>query len=255
MVIVEFKMQMVKVIPTVLFALVLGLSGGLFAQSGAQEEPSDVSALLDSSAAAMSDLESFHFLITTPVGKTLLLGEAELTQVDGDVVRPFAFHATADITFGFATLAVEAIGIDDEIWISNPLEGGAFMPVSDALGQELPPLTFFNPDQLILQAIGMIQDPSISGRESLNGMETTVVKGFFDPAAITFNGTPVVQEITDNLTPLEVTLWIDDLNRVIQADFSGALLPSEQGGGRIVRRVELSEFDQVLPIEPPASTA
>ncbi len=245
---------MVKAIFSTLMTFVLIASAWLTTPVGAQDEQSDVNALLNSAAMAMSDLNSFHFLITTPVGKTLLVGEAELIQVEGDVVRPMTFHATATIGLGFARLSVEAIGINDKIWISNPLQGGAFTPVSDALGEELPPLTFFNPDQLIQQAIGLIQNPAIDGSESLDGVQTTVVTGNFALGDITFNGTPVVQGIAGDLIPLEVTLWIDEQNRVLQADFAGALLPSEQGGGRIVRRVELSQFDQVLTIDPPATT-
>ncbi|MGD9711784.1 MAG: hypothetical protein AB7V46_06940, partial [Thermomicrobiales bacterium] len=49
------------------------------APSQAQEE-TDVEALLATSATTLAELDSFHFLITTPVGKTLMLGEAELTS-------------------------------------------------------------------------------------------------------------------------------------------------------------------------------
>ncbi|MGE3796869.1 MAG: LppX_LprAFG lipoprotein [Thermomicrobiales bacterium] len=220
------------------------------APSQAQEE-TDVEALLATSATTLAELDSFHFLITTPVGKTLMLGEAELTSIEGDVVRPMSFQAQFTVGVGFASLTLEAVGIDDQLWVSNPMAGGEFMLLEGVEGQELPPLTLLNPDQLIQQAVSLIEEPAITGSDDLGGVQTTVVTGSFDPGSITFDGTPVVEDVTGDLDPLQVTLWIDPENRVVQAEFAGALLPWEQGKGRIVRRIELSGFDLVPAIDVP----
>jgi len=252
--IVEIIMNLVKFARSFLISLVLTcvLSMAIPTPLFAQDDTQDVEALLDSTATAMSELESFHFIITTPVGKTLLVSEAELGTVEGDVVRPLAFRALASIELGFVSLDVEAVGIGNQIWVTNPLQGGEFIRLDDALGEEIPPLTLLNPDQLIEQALGLIEQASIEDVETLDGVEMTVVKGQFDPGDITFNGTPVAEEVSGELDPLEITMWINNDNRVVQVEFSGALLPWEQGGGRIVRRIVLSQFNEVQPITPPA---
>ncbi len=227
---------------------VASIGGGTAAL--AQEE-GDAPAILERSAETMLDLESFHFTISTPVGKTLLVDGVQLNRVEGDVVRPMSFKATFSVDLGIASLDLQAIGIDTTLWVANPLEGGAFTQLTGGADQPVPPLALLNPDQLIMQAVNLIPEPVVAGSEEIDGVETTVISGTFDPSDITIAGTPVAESFTGDIEPLTVLLWIDEENRVVRADFAGALLPSEQGGGRIVRRVDLSGFDQPVTIEPP----
>ncbi len=235
---------------TMLFLLIalLGLS-----MTATAQEDTEVTELLQSSATAMLELESFHFVFSTPVGKTILADEVFLESVEGDVVRPMSFQATFEVSLAFLTLDLNAVGIDENIWISNPLEGGKFEQVSGEGEETLPPLPFLNPDALIQEAVSQIQNPQITGDEEIDGVETTVVIGEFDPDAITVDGTPIADALAGELEPLGLTLWIDADHRVIRAEFSGGLLPSEIGAGRIVRRIDLSQFNEPVVIVAPAS--
>lgn len=247
---------------TTRFAWTLWLSLAVLAVASVCERPAaiaqdenDATAILERSAETMLDLESFHFVITTPVGKTLLTDGVELNRVEGDVVRPMAFQATFSVDLGIASFDLQAIGIDTTLWVANPLEGGAFTRLTGGADQPVPPLALLNPDQLIMQAVNLIQEPVVEGSEEIEGLETTLISGTFDPSDITIAGTPVVESFTGDIDPLTVMLWIDGDSRVVRAEFSGALLPSEQGGGRIIRRVDLSRFDEPLTIEPPETGA
>jgi hypothetical protein len=218
----------------------------------AQDEEPDPAALLDETAEAMLAIDSFHFAITTPVGKTMLEDGIELAGVQGDVVRPDIFQVTFTVDLGIASLDLEAIGIGSELWVANPLEGGNFIRIAGE-GEEIsiPPLALLNPDQLIRDAIALLRDPVYEGTEEIDGREVRVISGVFDPADLQVLGTPVSEQFLSGLEPLDVLLAIDDANRIVRAEFSGALLPSEQGAGRIVRRVDLSNFDEPVVITPP----
>ncbi|MBX3072028.1 MAG: LppX_LprAFG lipoprotein [Thermomicrobiales bacterium] len=221
----------------------------------AAQQDQDVTALLESSAAAMLELDSFHFVVSTPVGKTILADNVYLDSVEGDVVRPMSFQASAEVSLAFLTLQLKAVGIDEKIWVSNPLDGGGFMQLNGGGDDDsLPPLPFLNPDGMIQSAISQIQDAEITGTEEIDGVEVMVVTGLLDPLEVlSLGGILPFDELEGDLEPLAVTLWIDAANRVVRAEFSGGLLPSEIGAGRIVRRIDLSQFDEPVVIEPPAA--
>lgn len=238
-----------------LIALLVAVTGqvALIAPQSEAIADQDAAALLQSSAATMLELESFHFRLTTPVGETILTEDVFLKSVEGDVVRPMSFQATFEVAMAFLKLKLSAVGIDNSIWISNPMDGGEFMQVSGEGTEMLPPIPFLNPDALILAAMSQILEPAISGEEEIDGHQTTVVTGTFDPAAVALDGTPIAQGLTAEIEPLGLTIWIDAEHRVIRVEFAGGLLPSEIGAGRIVRRIDLSRFDEPVNIEPPAA--
>jgi hypothetical protein len=234
-----------------LIAILLALPSGLVA---AQEDEPDPQVLLDEAATTMLALQSFHFAISTPVGATMLAEQVELEGIEGDVLRPYSFQATFSVELGFISLDLSAIGIGQDIWLSDPTSGGDYVKVASEGDENLPPLALLNPDQLVLQAVDLLRDPAIIGTETIDGVDVTVIGGIFDPNDLESLGTPIPDEFLTGIEPLAVSLAIDADKRIVRAEFAGALLPSEQGGGRIVRRVDLSAFDEPVTIEPPGES-
>jgi hypothetical protein len=102
-----------------------------------------------------------------------------------------------------------------------------------------------------MQAVSLLRDPVIKGIVEIDGTQVVNVEGTFDPNDLESLGTPVPGEVLSNVDPLTVNLWIDEEHLIRRAEFTGALLPSEQDAGPIVRRVDLSAFNEPVTIEPP----
>lgn len=235
-----------------LLALSLVISG-LVAPASAQE--SEAEAILERASETMLGLDSFHFLFTTPSGKTLLEDAVELTRVEGDVQRPDKFRAEFTIDLAFITLSLSAIGIGTDLWVQNPMaaEGeGDFIHISGgAMSEEgIPPLALLNPDVLVRAALDRIEDATIAGEEEIDGQPTRRVEGIFDARSMISPATPGA-ETADELEPVEIMFWIDEEDRVVRMELNGAILPAEQGTGRIIRRVELSAFNEPVEISEP----
>jgi LppX/LprAFG-like lipoprotein len=239
-----------------ILACALMLAGARGSHVTAQNDSTDAQAIVEEAAATMLDLDSFHFSVTTPVGKTILADQAELTGIKGDVLRPDSFQAQFTIELGFISLDLHAIGIGSNLWVSDPLsEDGQFINISEMGGETLPPQALLNPDQLVMLAVGLLRDPVIKGDDEIDGEPVVNIEGTFDPSDLESLGTPVPEEILAETEPLTVNLWIDEQHRILRAEFAGALLPSERGAGRVVRRVDLSAFNEPVTIEAPEGQA
>lgn len=218
-------------------------------------------ALLETAAAAMSALESFHFRLTTQDGTTTIFEGVELESVEGAVQRPESFTATVNAVVAVVPVSLEVVGIGDTIWVQDPLSGdGSYREIGVASGLA----DILNPDRIFLRALRLVENPTIAGEDEVDGIATTVIEGEFVPArALELVGTPVATPdpaemeeeagIGLNLDdPLFTQLWIDGEGRVVQLAFQGALTTAEDPG--IIRVLRLSEFDQPIEITPPASS-
>lgn len=238
---------------TALVLLLGALALGSITPATAQE---DAQAQLDATAAAMLALTSFHFNLTTVEGKSVFQEAVELKTVEGDVVRPLSFQATANVKVAFVDLTLEVVGVDGDVWVKNPLSGGdSFIQVTGGDSEfQLPPMDLLNPDRLVQEALTYLDDPQIAGTEELDGQPTTVITGTFDPSQLISSGTPSTAEsmIAAASEPLNVKLWIDDQDRLVQFDLTGPLFSFEEGSGRLIRRITFSNFDADISIEPPA---
>jgi hypothetical protein len=223
---------------------------------GAANAQEDGQAQLDATASAMLALKSFHFKLETIDGKTVFQDAFELKIVEGDVVRPANFQADLDVKLAIVDLTLEVVSFDGNIWVKNPIGGGdTFIQVVGGDSDfQLPPMDFLNPDRLVQESLKYLDDPQISGTEELDGQEMTVLTGTFDPSQLIASGTPSAGDdmITAASEPLDVKMWIDDQDRLVQIDFVGPLFSFEEGSGVLVRRIAFSNFDGEITIEPPA---
>jgi len=219
----------------------------------------DAQAQLDATAAAMLDLTSFHFKLETTAGRSVFQEAFELKVVEGDLVRPANFQAAVEVKLAIVDLTLEVISVDGNIWVKNPIGGGdSFIQVTGGDSDfELPPMELLNPDLLAQYALKYLDDPQIASTEELNGQEMTVLTGTFDPSRLIGSGTPSTDDsmIGAATEPLDVKMWIDDQNRLVQVDFVGPLFSFEEGSGRLVRRITFSNFDEDVSIEPPAQAS
>lgn len=240
-------------------ALVLILCTLVVAPLRSASAQDDAQAQLDATAAAMLALTSFHFKLETTAGRSVFQEAFELKTVEGDLVRPTDFQAAVDVKLAIVDLTLEVVSVDGNIWVKNPIGGDdSFIQITGGDSDfELPPMDLINPDQLVQDALQYLEDPQIAGTEELEGQEMTVLTGTFDPAQLIGSGTPSASEsvIDAASEPLDVKMWIDDQDRLVQVDFIGPLFSFEEGTGRLVRRIAFSNFDADISIEPPAQAS
>lgn len=238
------------------FAVFAVMSSLLLGTGSSTSSAQEAAEMVDQAARTMLELDSFHFSVTTELGKTLLSEQIELTGIEGDVLRPDAFRAEFTVELGFASLDLSAIGIGSSLWVSDPISGNnQYIELSGEGLETLPPRELLNPDRLVMLAVSLLKDSAIKGDDEINDRPVINIEGTLDPRDLEQLGTPVPEELLSDIEPLTVDLWIDEEHRIVRTEFAGALLPSERDAGPLVRRIELSAFNEPLTIEAPGVQA
>lgn len=207
-------------------------------ESTSGELPPADDVLMDS-AAAVSELSSFHFELTQEDGIIPLPQNLDLESAEGDVALPDRLMAELRAEAQGLNVTVEAIAIGGDTWITNPftrrwqrLDGVDLREFAD-IGALLPSL------------IPAIQDPQLRRETTLDGITTYEIEGSVDTAQLQ-------EALPFSLPNREVTaeLWIgveDSLPRRVR--IIGQLISGEPEG--VVRQVDLSRFDEPVEINPP----
>ena len=223
----------------------------------------DAQTLLTRAADAMAALKSFHFQLETVDGRSTIYENLELNKVVGDVVRPASFQATMTAKVAVIEVNVQVISIDGSVWVSDPLKAElswqqvASVDEGDSAAGSFTDL--INPDRLFLQAVGLMDEAEIDGNEEIDGINTTVVTGVFDPARLIDLASPVAGEAeSDGLSgiltgePVYLTVWIADDGKVIRIEEEGPLTQSESDD--VIRQIDFSAFDEPVEIVAPEVT-
>jgi hypothetical protein len=245
-------------------ALALPLLPGVARAAAQQQQAQDATALLVQAAAAMAELRSFHFALSTPQGTTAILDAFELLRLEGDVARPDRYRASIEATAAGFDVSIEAIGVGDRLWVTDPMAGGEFVevPLDGGAGDGGPTLEqLVNPDRLWLAALASVTDAVVVGENEIDGEPVTRVDGLVDlsqvlgeggaAAAVAVVGTPTEGAglVAPLLDPLPVSAWLTESGHLRRLEVEGALLTGE--AENVVRRLDLTRFDEPVEIEPP----
>lgn len=216
------------------------------------EGEDDAVALLESAARAMAALKTFGFELTTSRGVSTIFQGLDLKGVEGGVRRPMDIQATVTVGLPIGEISVTAIGVDGEFWVQDPLSDGEWV----SLGRDNQIQALINPDQLLLLAVRLVQDAEVTGTEKVGGVDTTLVEGTVDFYAMlqsalgsTEAGSMFEQSLVKG--PKDVAFWIDEQDRVVEAEIRGPIFTTESDD--VVRSLELFDFDEPVEIEVPAN--
>lgn len=221
----------------------------------AQEKGEDATPILVKAAEAMSEVQSFRFELTTVRGESTILQNLELAGVTGAVQRPDRFQATITARVAVVEVDVEVIAIGSRVWVSDPMASSeTFIEITSddpAVGEQLTNL--INPDRLLLQAVGLVQEPTVDGFETIERARTTRVVGTVDLAEIPqfAQATPEAARDLLVLDEMPVTLWIDGEGHVVRMEVDGPLTRDESVD--VVRRITLYDFDAPVDIVEPVT--
>ena len=223
-------------------------------REGAAQE--DARPLLEQAAATMAGVTSFHFEMSTPRGRSLILNELELSGFQGDVQRPDSFRAEFTAKAAIVSITFKVVGIGDQLWVTDPMSRDeAWIQVDAGNVAEVALPDILNPDRLLQAAVEVIQEPKIVGDEEIDGAKTTRVEGTFDPRIANqqvtdLAGTPVpeLSSLTGD-TVIPVIVWIDEATRLRRVEFSGPLTAADEGD--VIRRFDVTKIDEPVDIQPP----
>lgn len=220
---------------------VASLGEGLTGDSEAVE-------ILRNAARVMSELSSFAFEIETTRGESTIFQGLNVREITGAVRRPVDFTATVSVDLPFGAIDVTAVGVDGRAWLQDPLgDGENWIPLEGSENI----VALINPDTLIVNSIGLIQDAQLDGTEELDGVETTRLAGTIDFAATAERLTGGSVELPAQIAaePLPVLVWVDDQGRVLEIEVSGPIVLTESED--VVRVIRFFDFNEPVEIEAP----
>jgi hypothetical protein len=216
----------------------------------ALEGETDAVALLESAVEAIAALETFGFELVTTRGSSTIFQGLELKSVEGVVRRPLDIEATVTVGLPIGEMSATAVGLDGEFWVQDPLTGSEWI----SLGSDPQIQALINPDQLLLYAVRLVKDAQITGKETINGEETTMVEGTVDfysmiesAAGMAGESDMVGQLLVEG--PKDVTFWIDGENRVVEGEIRGPIFTTESDD--VVKVLSLFDFNEPVEIEAP----
>ena len=212
--------------------------------------------LLQTAAAAMAELTSFHFEMEPVDGRSMILDNLELRRVVGDVLRPDSFRATITARLAVVDVDVDVVSVGGAVWVTDPTKPGKAWQQVATGGERSDGAAFtdlINPDRLFLAAISLIDEPVIDGMEEIDGQECTVVTGSFEPRRLQELASPVAGDPgTPSLLidePVFLTAWIAGDGRVLRIEEEGPVTASDSND--VIRAITLSAFDAPVEITAP----
>ena len=211
---------------------------------GTSAERPDPATPLQQAATRMEQAKSFHFVLDHEKGFTPIVLGLTMNRTEGDVLRPDRLRADVDAAFGTNTLKLKLVSIGESTKITNPFNPSQW--------QDLPSGTrlrdIFDPAAGTTSALRSVKDPKITGEDTIGGKRVWKVEGTVDAGALT-----ALANIAQSGYSVKGTTWIgQDSPEVYRVRLEGPLGPLDAPD--VVRRLELSKFDENIQITPVASS-
>jgi hypothetical protein len=195
--------------------------------------------VLENARVAMAEVPQFEFELTHPKGTTALDGGLELRRAEGAVIAPKQLSVLAEANLGRLFVKVEAIVIDGQTWMTNPITGNW-----STIAPQDSPFSFLDPVRLVTNVLDQTTEPTFTG----------------DPGVGTGNLTLDGKVPSEALQPLVgIVLPGAVLDVALSVDAETFLLKTARLSGRLqadddedfVRLITFSGFEDELVIEPP----
>jgi lipoprotein LprG len=224
---------------TVLLVAVVGLAG-CTGPSHDQAKPDQLPAateLLATSAAAMRDVQTTHFLLDV---RGTIEGLA-IHKAEGVLTRAGNAKGTATIDQFGATVEVEFVIVDRKVHLKGPT--GGFQEVPQALAASVyDPSAILDPDRGVSKLLAAIKDAHTEAKESVGGQDAYRVA--VTPAPGTLQA--LIPGASDQLTG---KLWLAvDTKRLLKGEFTVPATGSTTSGAITIT---FSDFNAPVTISAP----
>lgn len=204
----------------------------------------DALEVLKSAGSAVLALDTFTFSMETTAGSSTIFPGVDLNSVEGEVRRPMDVSATLTVSAFTQTMSASAVVVDGEVYVQNPLSGGAW----ESMGSAPEIANMINPDWILLAAINLIQDARITSEK--DGI--TLVEGYVNLSETMGEmNAGDMQELEQFLAtgPVDVAFWINEDNLIEAAELYGPIFANESPD--VEKRIELAGFNEPVQIEVP----
>lgn len=223
-------------IPIALSAIVIAACSSEPSDDTCQTPPAED--IVAKSQFAMANVESFNFKLTHPEGATSVGGGLTVRNAEGSVIGSQRMQLEAEADLGRLFVRVEAIVIQGETWMTNPITGNW-----NKLAPNDSPFGFLDPPVLVSNILGDVSEACYFESDQSDDEVVITAKVASESMA------PLVGVVQEGST-LDVRLTFDrETSTLTSARITGILQMEDEAN--FVRLIELSDFDSEITIEPP----
>lgn len=208
------------------------------------EGESDALDVLKAASSEILKLDTFKFSMETTAGSSTIFPGVKLVSVEGEVRRPMDVAAKLTVEAFTQTMTASAVVVDGEVYVQNPLSGGAW----ESMGTAPEIANMINPDWLLLAAINLIQDARITSEK--DGIR--LVEGFVNLSETLGDlNAQEMQQLEPFLAaePVDLAFWINEDNLINTAEIYGPIFANESAD--VEKRIELTGFNEPVQIDVP----
>jgi hypothetical protein len=206
----------------------------------------DPAVLARQAADAVEALTSFHFLLEHENGGSPIVLNLNMSRAEGDIVKPDRIRADVDAVatqLGNANVKVKVFNVGDKGVISNPFNTRQYIPLPANVQLK----DIVDPGAGVTKAMRAAQNLQITGEETVNGVAAWRLEGEIDAAEL--------QDFASVAEPgykvKGIALVGKEKPLVHRVRLEGPLGPND--APNIVRKIELSKFDEKFDIQLPSS--
>jgi len=230
-----------------LTVLIAAFSSGCGGDSKQPSTPTaaqpDPAALAQKAAGRVASLKSFHFVIEHENGTTPIAFDLAMKRAEGDMVPPDRLRADIEAKatkLGGLTVKVQAISVGDRAEVTNPFDRTTWVP----LPGKNPLASIFDPARGTAAALRNVRNPRITGQDEIGGVATWKIEGEIDAGEL-----EAFVPLAETGRVVKAVAWVGKNDPLVyRIRLEGAFGPDDSGN--IVRKVELSRFDEPVTIEP-----
>jgi hypothetical protein len=207
----------------------------------------DPAVLAQQAADAMEAVNSLHFLLEHENGGTPIVLNLNMTRAEGDLVKPDRLRADVEAKatqLGNANVNVKAVNVGDELMVTNPFNSRQWVtvPGDNRLA------SIFDPAAGTTAALRSVKNPRITGEETINGVKVWRIEGDVDAGELQ----EALSTVAEPGYTAKGTAWVgQEQPLVYRIRLEGPLGPKDPQN--IVRKLDLSNFDENVSIELPSS--
>ena len=197
----------------------------------------DPGELMLAAADRMAGVEKFHFVLEHENGTSEIVQGIEMVRAEGDIGGTEQLQAEIEGRLGTLAFETGIVVLPDQGWLRNPL-------TQRWQREEITVSALFDPQQGAVALMRTATATGLGGREAVRGTDCWVVEASTDSGELVFfRGVEAGFEV-------KATVWIGvDDPLVHRIELRGPISSSELD--TVVRRLELSNFDQDVDIVPP----
>lgn len=229
--------------PRIRRALLLLAPAALFFSACGGDDGADVGdvdplALLQASAAAMDEVDSFHFEVEHENGVTQIVRGLGMTRAEGDVVGADRMRLDVQARFATTNVQVGIIVLPGEAYLSNPITGRweeEEIDISD----------LFDPAAGVTGIMRQVTEAQAVDREEIDGREMIVLEATVDSVHLE----PFVTN-AEGGHPVVCHVWIGVEDSLVYRLEARGMVAADDADD-IVRRISLGAFNAPVEITAP----